>query len=76
MSPYTLAWLIWGFAFVLLEGAALLDVHRPGGTLSETIWRWARVRGKNGGGWTWRRWFLLVFLAWLLGHLVWGWWPS
>lgn len=72
MSIYTILWLLWGAAFVLVEGSAIFS-HKAGNTLSETIWRWFSVKG---GSWTWKRFVLLGFLAWLLIHLVFGVLPS
>jgi hypothetical protein len=71
MSIWTWLWIAWGVAFFAIEIPAWLRSRT--GTLSDTIRGWARVRG---GQWTWRRWALLAFLVWLLGHLAFGWGPN
>lgn len=75
MSGWTIAWLVWIAAFGVVEGLALAN-RTPGDTLSEHVWKWFGVRGRNGGGWTWKRYALLAFLVWLLGHLTLGWWAG
>lgn len=69
---WTILWILWGVAFVAIEGVALIE-RKAGATLSEHIWKWFAVRGSRGGGWTWKRVVLLAFLAWLLLHLGFGW---
>lgn len=59
-SRWSLAWMLWLLAFLLLEIPAALD-KRPGGTLSEQVWRWLP---------DWRLWAILAgLLVSLLGHL-------
>jgi hypothetical protein len=70
MSVYTWAWIMWGVMFLAIEGVTAFNKPK-GDTLSEHIWKWARVRGK-GAGWNIRRIGLLVFLGWLLLHLGFG----
>jgi hypothetical protein len=39
-NPFTYAWLAWGGAFAVIEGAAIWHRSRtPGGTLSSLVWR-------------------------------------
>jgi hypothetical protein len=53
MSGFTVAWLVWGLAFAVIEGVALVNSRR-GDTLSEHVWAWLgtgayrRVAGKRG----------------------------
>lgn len=73
MDGWTVAWLAWGTAFVLIEGAALV-ARRTGATLSEHIWSWFRVdRGWGRPSVAIPRGALLLFLVWLLLHLAFGW---
>jgi hypothetical protein len=44
VSIFTILWIGWGVLFLVIEGIALKRTA-PGDTLSETIWRWAGVRG-------------------------------
>jgi hypothetical protein len=73
MDWYTVCWLAWGGAFLLIEGRALVS-KTPGATLSDHVWGWFRVRdprptkavvGARVG--------LGVFLLWLLLHMTMGW---
>lgn len=59
-----------------VEVAALID-SRKGDTLSEAVWRWFRVHDKvpNKAAYA-ARGALLVFLLWLTGHFVMGWWTT
>lgn len=75
MSIWTAAWIAWGLMFCAVEGVALAN-KTEGDTLSEHVWRWFGVTGKNGGGWTWKRYVLLAFLVWLTGHLAWALWAG
>ena len=68
MSGWTWAWLVWLAAFLIIEGAALIDKDR-GDTLSEHIWKWFNIKTRR---WHWRRWVLAVFLVWLLVHMLGG----
>ena len=74
MTTPTWAWLLWGLAFLVLEGIGLFD-NRAGGTLSELVWRTFRVRDRRPTALTWGlRGVLLAFMVWLTGHFVAGWW--
>lgn len=71
---YTILWAGWGLVFLGIEGAALLD-SRPGGTLSENLWRLFRIKDRRP------RPFTLVLHAAALAicvaltlHLAFGWW--
>lgn len=76
MSGWTIAWLVWGGGFVVVEGAALLT-RAPDSTLSQHIWRWFRVKDPRPTARTWvLRAGLAAFLVWLLIHLTFGVWPS
>lgn len=70
MSPYTWAWIFWLASFATIEGFALAN-RKPDDTLSEHIWSWFAIRGKPGG-WQARRAVLLMFLVWLVAHLLTG----
>lgn len=71
---YTIAWILWGIAFLAIEIPALLFSRQPGATLSEHIWAWFRVKDKRPTAYTWfLRAVLLAFLTWLLLHLGFGW---
>ena len=74
MSGYTIAWVMWGVIFVVVEGIALAD-RDYNDTLSEHVWKWFRVRGAmpTKTGWALRG-ILAVFMTWLWGHMVFGWW--
>lgn len=76
MSGWTIAWLIWGAAFLAIELPAAFN-RRPGDTLSETVWRWFRVKDPRPTAVTWTlRVALAAFLVWLTVHLTFGVWPS
>lgn len=68
MSGYTWLWIVWLVQFGAIEGAALIDKH-PGDTLSEHVWDVFTIRDKPTG-WIWRRGSLLLFLGWLVAHLM------
>ncbi|MDX6740754.1 hypothetical protein [Actinocorallia sp. A-T 12471] len=71
---FTLAWIGWIAAFVVIEGVALAR-RAPGDTLSEHVWRWLRVRDARPTPLTWALRLLLVAGGvWLTGHLAFGWW--
>jgi cell division septal protein FtsQ len=63
--------------FCALEGGALWR-RAPGATFSEHVWGWFRVRDDRPTALVVvARGMLAVFLVWLGGHLVFGWWtPS
>lgn len=70
---WTLLWVVWIGAFLAIEGAAFIS-RRAGATLSEHVWSWFRVnRGWGKPSVAIPRALLLVFLAWLLLHLGFGW---
>lgn len=62
-------WLLWiGVGFVVPETIALITGK---GTLSDTIWRWFGVKdGISITHWTVLHFFLLAFMVWLFGHMV------
>jgi len=67
VTVFALLWLLWGLAFVAIEGAALVVKDTPGHprTLTAVV-RWLI----SGAGW-WHhtaRVVLAVVLAWLPGH--------
>lgn len=70
MSWYTIAWLVFGVFFVVVETIALID-RRPGDTLSEHLRSWFATRGKPRW-WQARRAVLVVFLVWFPVHLFSG----
>jgi hypothetical protein len=75
MSGYTIAWLAWLGAFVVIEGKALFN-KAEGDTLSEHVWRWFKT-GKMSNrtpsaGVRIRRFTLLAFMAWLSVHFLTG----
>lgn len=74
MSPWTAAWLVWGAAFLVIEGWALAR-KAPGDTLSEATWRLFRTGPFHtaGAGWGFRAFALGAFLVWLTLHLTFGW---
>jgi hypothetical protein len=74
MSFDTIKWLAILGLLGGVEVVALLDSRR-GDTLSETVWRWFRVHDRVPNPLAYvARGLLLVFLVWLTGHLVFGWW--
>lgn len=74
MSAWTVGWLLWLAWFLGLEGFALFN-RQDGDTLSEHVWKWFRVQDPRPTGVTVAlRGVLAVFLLWLAGHLVMGWW--
>lgn len=64
---WTAGWIVILGLGALLEVVALIADRR--GTLSETVWRWFDART---GHWTPGRIVLLLGMAWLTVHLVWG----
>lgn len=67
---WSLVWLAWLLIFLVAEGIALFNTEK-GDTLSETVWRWASIKGK-GRAWRLRRFALLCLLAWLSLHMLTG----
>lgn len=72
MDGFTVAWVFWIAMFAVIEGAAIVRKER-GDTLSEHVWRWFSVADKPRG-YKMRRFVLLVFLVWLIVHLLTGGW--
>lgn len=70
MNGWTVAWLLWLAAFLVIEGFAIFNKDR-GDTLSEHVWKWFKINDKPRQ-WTWRRGVLAIFLVWLLVHMVAG----
>jgi hypothetical protein len=66
---YTRAWLAIGALFLIVEGLALKR-GKKGLTLSAHVWEWFKVHDKFG----WQRAMLAVFMFWLSGHFIFGWW--
>jgi hypothetical protein len=74
MNIMTGIWLAWLVMFLSLEIYGLIT-NRRGDTFSENVWRWFRVMDERPTILMWSlRAVLLVFLVWLTGHLVFGWW--
>ena len=71
VPSYSLLWVMWAALFMGIEIPAALD-RKPGGTLSEKIWRLASVNTK-ARLWRFRRLALLTALLWASVHLVTGW---
>lgn len=67
MSGWTWAWVLWGLAFAVIEGAALINKEQ-GDTLSEHLRKWFNT-GSKAGRWAW----LVtagVFFAWFVTHIA------
>lgn len=44
-NPFTKWWLLWGAAFAVIEGTAIVQrQHHAGGTLSSLVWRFTQRR--------------------------------
>jgi len=71
VSTYTALWIAWLVAFVVIEWSALKSAAH-GDTLSEKVWRWFAVREPGARFFVLRRSLLLIFMLWLLLHLVFG----
>lgn len=69
---YTWGWMIWIGLFLVLESVAIVDKD-PGDTFSEHVWKWFAIKGK-GKGVKIRRLILVLFLTWLVIHLLTGGW--
>lgn len=75
MSLWTVLWIVWGALFFAIELPALLLTKDAEGTLSAHVWAWFRVKDQRPTAFTWLlRAVLAVFLGWLSGHLLMGWW--
>lgn len=73
MSGWTIAWLAWFAAFLLIEGWALFN-RTEGDTLSEHVWSWWHVHDRRPTVLVvLARVPLALFLTWLLLHLTFGW---
>lgn len=71
---YTILWAGWGLVFFGIEGVALLD-PRPGGTLSENLWRLFRIKDRRPRPFTLvLHAVALVICIALTLHLSLGWW--
>ena len=74
MSWYTVAWILWILAFVVIEGIALADSRRND-TLSEHVWTWFSLKGEKGSLRWWQailRFGFMAFMAWLTIHFLTG----
>jgi hypothetical protein len=71
MSGWTVAWLLWGLMFTVIEAPAILN-RTKGDTLSEHVWRWGAIKTKPKG-WQLRRFGLLTSLTYMLVHFLTGW---
>ena len=70
---YTWIWVALGAAALVTELAALFS-RRPGGTLSEHMWKLLRVDDPRPSGAVWvGRGAVAVFLLWLVPHFLLGW---
>jgi hypothetical protein len=67
MSIWTILWLLWGAAFVAIEGTALAHDHWAG-TLSDHLRLWFRTDTKLGR----TAWLIVsgVFFAWFVVHIA------
>jgi hypothetical protein len=68
---YTIAWIIWGLYFVVVEADAILH-NDAAGTLSDHIWKWFCVNDQKERFARLRRVVLLCFMAWLSVHFISG----
>lgn len=74
MNWATYIWITLGAIIAVVESVALLNTMK-GDTLSEHVWLWLKVKDKSHKFTAWR-FFVGVFLIWLTGHLVFGWWAG
>lgn len=73
MSGWTIAWLCWGAAFLIIEGVALFN-KRTSDTLSEHFWGWLKVSDRRPTPLVWvMRGGVFAFCVWLAFHLAFGW---
>jgi hypothetical protein len=70
MDTFSILWIVWGTAFLVIEGTALFN-KKNGDTLSEKTWKIFDILGPRRLWW--KRIVLIVFLVWLLLHLSFGW---
>jgi len=74
MDGWTIAWLVWGALFLLIEGLALVKSRHQEGTLSDNVWRWFGVRSRHWTAWVIvRRLVLALLLVVLTLHLTLAW---
>lgn len=72
-TKWTWAWVAWGVAFAVIEGAALMD-KKEGNTLSEHLRKWFCTMTESGGlSAHLKKIVPLTFVIWLVGHLYKGW---
>jgi hypothetical protein len=76
VDGFTIAWLAWLAAFLVIEGVAIAR-RKNGDTLSEHVWMWFAIRRPKdappAGFWIHvRRLSLVAFMAWLAVHFVTG----
>jgi hypothetical protein len=73
-KTYTIAWLVWGAYFVVVEAAAILFTGTEGGsTLSEHVWDWVSLgEGEADPYFPIKRLGFFVFWGWLTIHFLWG----
>lgn len=74
MRWYWAAFLVLGFC--VPEAIAFIR-RRPQDTLSETVWHWCKVTpGSTVTSWTFVHIFVALFMVWLFGHIIFGWWSK
>lgn len=67
MSVWTILWLLWGLAFVVIEAFAVVN-DEPDDTLSEHLRKWFRTDTKRGK-FLWISVFG-IFSAWFAVHIA------
>lgn len=74
---YTIIWVLLGAVGAATELVALVN-RRPGDTLSEHVWKVAKVADPRPTPVVWViRGLIALVMLWLAGHLSMGWWtPS
>jgi hypothetical protein len=65
---YPLLWIAWIAAFLAIELSALWSGH-GNFSLSDYIWRLEQINR----GWTFLRFFIAAFCAWLFCHMAFHW---
>lgn len=70
MDFWTAAWLAWGAAFCLIEGAAIAHDDMAG-TLSDHLRLWFRTDTKHGRT-AWLVFSVVFFVAWFIPHIAFG----
>ena len=75
-NRYWLGWSLFLLVSFLVPEVYSLIVHRPGGTLSETVWRMEGMHDNKFGPWTAAHLLftgeLILIDAWLICHFGWG----